>query len=73
MRLVPRDKNTLEVTFEGSSNFASGGVRLRVPAGSAVDIRTQSGDVRVRDLGGEARLRSLSGDISVTVITWSSS
>ncbi len=66
VKLVPRDKNTLEVTFEGRGSFASGGVRLRVPAGSILDVRTQSGDVRMRDLGGEARVRTLSGDISVT-------
>jgi DUF4097 and DUF4098 domain-containing protein YvlB len=66
VRLVPRDKNTLEVTFDGGLNLRSGQVRLRVPAGSALDVRSQSGDLKVKDLGGEARLHSLSGDISVT-------
>jgi DUF4097 and DUF4098 domain-containing protein YvlB len=64
VRLVPREKNVLEVQSAG--HFGSSGVRLKVPAGSAVDIRSQSGDIRVRDLGGEALVRSLSGDITVT-------
>jgi DUF4097 and DUF4098 domain-containing protein YvlB len=64
VRLVPRDKNVLEV--QSARHFGSSGVRLRVPAGSAVDVRTQSGDIRVRDLGGQAFVRSLSGDIVVS-------
>jgi DUF4097 and DUF4098 domain-containing protein YvlB len=64
VRLVPRDRNVLEV--QSTRHFGSSGVRLRVPAGSAVDVRTQSGDIHVRDLGGEAFVRSLSGDISVS-------
>jgi DUF4097 and DUF4098 domain-containing protein YvlB len=66
VRLVPRDKNVLEVTFGGGWHLHSGQVRLRVPAGTGLDVRTQSGDILVRDLGGVALLRSLSGDISLT-------
>jgi DUF4097 and DUF4098 domain-containing protein YvlB len=51
---------------QSARHFGSSGVRLRVPAGSAVDVRTQSGDIRVRDLGGQTFVRSLSGDIAVS-------
>jgi DUF4097 and DUF4098 domain-containing protein YvlB len=64
VRLQPRDRNVLEVQLDGGS--MAGHVRLRVPAGSAVDIQTQSGDIQVRELGGAASVRTLSGDIIVT-------
>jgi DUF4097 and DUF4098 domain-containing protein YvlB len=66
VRLVPRDRNVLEVQFDGSTNLASGQVRVRLPAGGGIDVQTQSGDIHVRELGGAAHVRSLSGDISVT-------
>jgi DUF4097 and DUF4098 domain-containing protein YvlB len=64
VRIQPRDGNVLEVQLDGAT--MAGLVRVRVPAGSGVDIQTQSGDIQVREVGGAANLRSLSGDISVT-------
>jgi hypothetical protein len=66
VKLVARGKDVLEAVFDGQSMLPSGQVRLLVPAGSKVDLHTQSGDIRVRDLGAEARVRSLSGDIKVS-------
>jgi DUF4097 and DUF4098 domain-containing protein YvlB len=64
VRIQPRDRNVLEVVLDGAT--MAGSLRVRVPAGSGVDIQTQSGDIRVTELGGAASARSLSGDISVT-------
>jgi DUF4097 and DUF4098 domain-containing protein YvlB len=66
VKLVSKQKDVLEAVFDGQSMLPSGQVRLLVPAGCKVDLHSQSGDIRVRDLGAEARVRSLSGDIKVS-------
>jgi len=66
VRLVSKDKDVLEAVFDGQTTLPSGQVRLLVPAGSKVELHTQSGDIKVRDLKAEARVRSLSGDIKIS-------
>jgi len=61
----------VEVTSEGSeisiSTRRGAGVEyaLEVPAGSAVSVRSRSGDVEVSGLSGEVEVRAEAGDVAV--------
>ncbi len=66
VKLVGSEKDVLTALFDGQGMLPSGRVRLLVPAGTRLDVRTASGDIKVRDLGAWARVHSLSGDIRIT-------
>lgn len=64
------DGNTLSLRYRCHGVFLAGGCgvdyRLSVPAGVAVDVRTGSGDIHIRDLTGPLTLHSGSGDLAVS-------
>src|SRR5262249_32525529 len=63
--LVARGDDRMEAEFDGRSNLRSGRVRLELPRGSAVDVKTVSGGLVARGPGGDVRFRSMSGDVEV--------
>lgn len=56
----------VRVDYAGRNNHASVDFTVTAPAGTAVNARSISGDVRVANIQGEVRAESISGDVSTT-------
>lgn len=67
VKLVPpaSDKGNWRLSFGSGASLADGSLRIQLPEGSKLDIKTASGDVRVRELKGEVSIVSASGDVQV--------
>ncbi len=65
VRLVDKGKGRLQAEFDGSVHAGSGQLRLVLPAGSGVDIKTISGDVTVSELHGDVVVKTTSGDTHI--------
>ena len=63
--LVARAEDRLEAEFDGHGKLKSGHVRIELPRGSSVDIKTLSGGLVAHGPGGNVRFRSMSGDAEV--------
>ena len=62
VRLVDKGKGRLQAEFDGSTHAGDGQIRLVLPAGSSVDIKTISGDVMVSEIHGDVVVKTTSGD-----------
>lgn len=56
----------VRVNYVGRNNHASVDFNVTVPARTAVNVRSVSGDVQVKNVKGEVRAESVSGDVSAT-------
>lgn len=65
VRLVDKGKGRLQAEFDGSVHAGGGQLRLVLPAGSSVDIKTISGDVMVSEIHGDVVCRTTSGDAHI--------
>lgn len=67
VKLVPpaNAKGTWRIEFDGGSSLQTGSLRLQLPEGSKVDVKTASGDVRVHELKGDVSVVTASGEIAV--------
>ena len=63
--LVARGDDRMEAEFDGQGKLRSGHVRIELPKGSSVDIKTVSGGLIAKGPGGDVRFRSMSGDAHV--------
>jgi hypothetical protein len=55
----------VELLFNGVPMLRCGRVCVEVPAKSAVEVSSDSGDVLVRDVGGDVNARSTAGDVKI--------
>lgn len=58
-------QNTWQLEFDGQTTLLDGHLRLQLPEGSKVQVKTASGDIRLHDVKGDATLTSASGDIDI--------
>ncbi|MBA3727370.1 MAG: DUF4097 family beta strand repeat protein, partial [Armatimonadetes bacterium] len=65
------EENDGSVTIRQSADALEEDLELQVPSGIDLDIRIQSGDVKVRDTKGSLRLDAKSGDIEAQDLTGS--
>ena len=63
--LVAHGDDRMEAQFDGRGKLRSGHVRVELPKGSAIDIKTVSGGLSTKGPGGDVRFRSMSGDAHV--------
>jgi DUF4097 and DUF4098 domain-containing protein YvlB len=63
--LIARGDDRMEAEFDGQGKLRSGHVRVELPKGSSVDIKTVSGELIAKGPGGDVRFRSMSGDAHV--------
>lgn len=62
----PRDaQGSWRLEYTSGSTLHDGHLRLQLPTGSRLAIRTASGDVQVADLGGDLSIDTASGDVTV--------
>lgn len=54
----------IRVVYTGQRNHASVDFNVTAPQGTALDIRSVSGDVRITGIHGEVRAESVSGDVN---------
>jgi DUF4097 and DUF4098 domain-containing protein YvlB len=65
VKVIERNKGHLQFEFDNSSHLDSGEVRLLVPVGTSVELRTASGDVSIGAVQGDVAVQSISGDVRV--------
>lgn len=67
VKLIPpaSGQGSWRLDFDGSTTLPNGALRLQLPEGSKVDVKTASGDVRVHDLKSDVSVVTASGDIAV--------
>lgn len=65
VKLVDKGKGRLQAEFDGSVHAGSGQLRLVLPSGSGLEVKTISGDVVISEVHGDVVVRSVSGDVHV--------
>lgn len=67
VRWVPPSggQGSYRLEFSGGSTLHDGHLRLQLPTGTKLMLRTASGDVQVADLGGDLVINTSSGDVNV--------
>jgi len=63
--LMARAADRMEAEFDGHGKLKSGHVKIELPKGSSVDIKTLSGGLIAHGPGGNVRFRSMSGDAEI--------
>ena len=63
--LVARGDDRMEAEFDGRGKLRSGHVKIELPKGSSIDIKTISGGLVAKGPGGDVHFRSMSGDADV--------
>jgi hypothetical protein len=65
VKLLARGDDRMEAAFDGRGQLREGHVKIELPQGSSLEVKTVSGELSSRGGGGDVRFHSLSGDADI--------